>query len=236
MKLIVGLGNPGAEYARTRHNAGFMALDRLARRHAPAEVARSRFGALALEARLARRADGEERCQRVLLLKPMTYINRSGQSVAEASRFYKLDPTRDLLILVDDTALECGRIRLRARGSDGGHNGLADLQEKLGTTEYARCRIGVDARGMADQVGHVLGRFSEEQLERVEPALERAADAAEVWALEGIDAAMNRFNVRPERDERGDGEGAGESAHATRPGAREAGSDPAGAPRTEKED
>lgn len=199
MKLIVGLGNPGAEYAKTRHNAGFMALDRLARRHAPSEIARSRFGGLAVEARIP--AGSGRHDERVLLLKPMTYMNRSGNAVAEAARFYKLDPAADLLVLVDDTALECGRIRVRAQGSDGGHNGLADIQQKLGTTEYARCRIGVDARGMADQVGHVLGRFSPDQAERLEPALERAADAAEVWAQEGIDAAMNKFNVRPTRDQ-----------------------------------
>lgn len=221
MKLIVGLGNPGAEYARTRHNAGFMALDRLAARHAPREIARSRFGGLALEARLSGAGAGDER---LLLLKPMGYMNRSGASVAEATRFYKLDPARDLLVLVDDTALECGRIRVRAKGSDGGHNGLADIEQKLGTTEYARCRIGVDARGMADQVGYVLGRFTEEQLERLDPALEKAADAAQVWAREGIDAAMNRFNVRPAREEGPQADaGSGEKTNATEPGAGEAG-------------
>ena len=209
MKLIVGLGNPGQEYARTRHNAGFMALDRLADRHARGEIARSRFGGLTVEARIE--GPGGEGAgsasQRALLLKPMTYMNRSGRSVAEALRFYKLDPSSDLLVLVDDVALECGRIRLRAGGSDGGHNGLADVERALGTTEYARCRIGVDSHGGADQVGHVLGRFSAEQLGRVEPALERAADAAGEWALAGIDSAMNRFNVSPER-ERAPSEGA----------------------------
>jgi PTH1 family peptidyl-tRNA hydrolase len=215
--LIVGLGNPGAEYAKTRHNAGFMALDRLARRHAQGEIARSRFGGLAVEARLGGAGGGADR---LLLLKPMTYMNRSGQSVAEATRFYKLDPSADVLVLVDDTALECGRIRLRSKGSDGGHNGLADIEQKLGTTEYARCRIGVDARGMADQVGYVLGRFTEDQLERVEPALEKAADAAETWAREGIDAAMNKFNVRPVREGGQEADaGAGERTNTKEAGA-----------------
>lgn len=225
MKLIVGLGNPGAEYARTRHNAGFMALDRLAQRHAPGEIARARFGGLAVEARLERDAEeGATESERVLLFKPMGYMNRSGQSVAAAANFYKLDPGADLLILVDDTALECGRIRLRAKGSDGGHNGLADIEQKLGTTEYARCRIGVDASGMADQVGYVLGRFTEEQLERVEPALERAVDAAEVWAWEGIDAAMNKFNVRRAREDRSEADaGGGEETNAKDSGADEPG-------------
>ena len=215
MKLIVGLGNPGAEYAKTRHNAGFMALDRLARRHAPTEIARSRFGGLGVEARISHGTGQGAGEARVLLLKPMTYMNRSGQSVAEATRFYKLDPATDVLVLVDDTALECGRIRLRAKGSDGGHNGLADIEQKLGTTEYARCRVGVDARGMADQVGYVLGRFTPEQLENLAPALESAADAAEIWAREGIDAAMNKFNVRSREERRESDAGASEKTNAT---------------------
>ncbi len=199
MKLIVGLGNPGQEYARTRHNAGFMALDRLAARHAPGAVARSRFGGLTVEGRIARPGDADQ--AKVLLLKPMTYMNRSGGSVGEAVRFYKLDPADDLLVIVDEVALDCGRIRVRAKGSDGGHNGLADIQNALGTTEYARCRIGIGPRGRADQVSYVLGRFTDEQMEAVEPAIDAAADAAEEWALRGVDAAMNKFNVRPAREQ-----------------------------------
>lgn len=195
MRLVVGLGNPGAEYARTRHNAGFMALDVLARRHAPAEIPRQKFRGLLVESRFEGGGGGD----RVLLLKPMTYMNRSGEAVAEAIRFYKLDPSSDLMVLVDDVSLDCGRIRLRAGGSAGGHNGLTDVERALGTDGYARCRIGIDAPGPAAQVGHVLGKFSPEQLEAVEESIERAADATEEWVSSGIDAAMNKFNVRPER-------------------------------------
>lgn len=186
MKLIVGLGNPGAEYVGTRHNVGFEALDRLARRHSPGAIARSRFAGAMIE------ADIDE--QRALLLKPLSYMNRSGQSVAEAVRFYKIDPSLDLLVLVDDVALECGTIRLRAEGSAGGHNGLADVEMKLGTSAYARMRIGIDAPGQVAQKEYVLGRFRPDQRERIEPALDAAAEAAACWAVFGINDAMNRFN------------------------------------------
>lgn len=202
MKLIVGLGNPGGQYERTRHNAGFLAVDRLAQRHAAGAAAKSRFHSVVLEAPVGGRA--------CLLMKPTTYMNRSGQAVSEALRFYKLDAAADLLVLVDDVALPCGSIRLRAGGGSGGHNGLADIQRALGTEAYPRCRIGIDpAPPMMDQADYVLGRFTAEQLALVEPALERAADAAEEFVAEGITAAMNRFNA-PERTGRGqDGDGAG---------------------------
>jgi len=208
VKLIVGLGNPGVEYERTRHNAGFMAVDRLARRHAPGAVARGRFNAATLEARIS-----NEPC---LLIKPTTFMNRSGFSVAEAVRFYKLDPVADLLVMVDDVALPAGAIRVRASGGAGGHNGLADIERMVGGPSYARCRIGIDPPGRAPQRDYVLGRFSPEQWERMEPALEKAADAAEVWVAEGAISAMNRFNAPPAPDEkeRGDGE-ARESGEGT---------------------
>jgi PTH1 family peptidyl-tRNA hydrolase len=198
MKLIVGLGNPGLQYQWTRHNVGFEVLDRLARRHADpgagaAPVARGRFHGALVEAQL----EG----QRTMLLKPGTFMNRSGTAVAEAVRFYQLAPAADLLIIVDDVALPCGSIRLRASGSAGGHNGLLDIEAGLGTMEYARLRIGIDSPvtivpgGMA-QKDYVLGRFRPEQRERLEPALEEAAEAAACWAARGIDEAMNRFNRR----------------------------------------
>ncbi len=198
MKVIVGLGNPGREYAETRHNAGFMAVDRLASRHAAGEVARSRFRGLTVEARVRRPGEAGE--ERVLLLKPMTYMNLSGPSVAEALRFYKLSPETDLLVIVDEVNLDVGQLKVNPKGSDGGHNGLADVQRALGTQGYARCRIGVGPRGIVPQRDYVLGRFSPEQREAVAPVIERAADAAELWALEGIDAAMNTFNERRKRE------------------------------------
>jgi peptidyl-tRNA hydrolase, PTH1 family len=186
MKLIVGLGNPGEQYERTRHNAGFLVLDRLARRHAAGAAARGRFHGATLDATID--------SVKVLLLKPTTYMNRTGLSVAEAIRFYKVNPESDLLVLVDDVALPTGSIRLRAEGGAGGHNGLIDVEEKLGTTKYARLRIGIDKPGRIPQAEYVLGRFTDEQLERLEPALDEATEAAACWARDGIIVSMNRYN------------------------------------------
>ncbi len=187
--MIVGLGNPGLEYVRTRHNAGFLAVDCLARRHAAGAVPRGRFHALTVDVTI-----GSEKC---MLVKPTTYMNRSGQAVAEALRFYKLDPVDDLLVLVDDVALPVGSVRIRKQGSAGGHNGLIDIERLLGTDEYARCRIGIDGPGRIPQKDYVLGRFTDEQQEAVEAAVEKSADAAEVWVNQGVTTAMNTFNVRP---------------------------------------
>lgn len=201
MKVIVGLGNPGDEYARTRHNAGFMVLDRLASRHGLGG-AKMKFHAGVLEGAVAG--------QRCMLLEPMTYMNRSGQSVGEAAAFYKLG-LEDLLIVVDDVALPLGRVRLRPGGSAGGHNGLADIERALGTTRYHRLRIGIDPPGRIRQHDYVLGRFTAEQWETFEPSLDRAADAAECWVREGIEAAMNRFNVDEPSDKSGDKPGGGDA-------------------------
>jgi PTH1 family peptidyl-tRNA hydrolase len=191
MKLIVGLGNPGPEYAKTRHNAGFLALDVLIRRHSPAEIPRSKFRSMVIETRL-----GPEKCA---LMKPLTYMNLSGAAVAEAVRFYKADPARDLLVLVDEAALDVGTIRLRGSGGAGGHNGLRDIQQKLGSENYPRLRIGIGPRpGPITLHDFVLGRFPEESWPTLEAALARAADAAELFAAQGLDAAMNRFNTTPE--------------------------------------
>lgn len=192
MKLIVGLGNPGFEYDKTRHNAGFMAVDRLATRHARAAMPRARFQSVAVEASLPG-ADGPEK---VLLLKPTTYMNLSGGPVAEALRFFKLDPAQDLFVIVDDIALPCGAIRVRADGSAGGHNGLLDIERRLGTHVYPRCRVGVDAPGVVPQADYVLSKFAPEQIPLVHEALERAADAAETFVARGVQAAMNRFNTK----------------------------------------
>ncbi|MHC4787270.1 MAG: aminoacyl-tRNA hydrolase, partial [Planctomycetota bacterium] len=125
-----------------------------------------------------------------------TFMNRCGQAVAEAVRFYKLDPAADLLVIVDDTALPCGMIRLRCEGGAGGHNGLADIEQKLGSGQYARLRLGIDAPGGIPQETYVLGRFRPQQLELLEPALEDAVDATVCWMAHGIEEAMNRFNRR----------------------------------------
>ncbi len=191
MKLIVGLGNPGSEYDRTRHNVGFEVVDRLARRFVDPQrgAAKARFSGLLLEAEIG----GE----RVLLLRPTTFMNRSGQSVSEALRFHKMDAARDLLVVVDDLALPCGSIRLRPDGGAGGHNGLADIGEKLGSWNWARLRIGIDAAGGVSQEQYVLGRFRPDQQPAVEGAIEEAVAAGACWASDGLEAAMNRFNRRP---------------------------------------
>jgi PTH1 family peptidyl-tRNA hydrolase len=186
VKVIAGLGNPGREYERSRHNVGFEVLDRLARRHAAGAVARARFHGVVVEATI-----GDER---VLLVRPTTFMNRSGQAVAEAMRFYKLEPADDLLVVVDDVYLACGVIRLRASGGAGGHNGLTDVEARLGTESYARLRIGIDPPGEIPQSNYVLGRFRPDQIERLEPALEEAVDACACWVQAGVIEAMNRFN------------------------------------------
>ena len=191
MKLIVGLGNPGSEYAKTRHNAGFMALDRLASRYRLAG-AKTKFHSGVL--------DGQIAGCRCILLQPMTFMNRSGLAVGEAAHFYKLDPSVDLLIVVDDVALPVGQIRLRQEGSAGGHNGLVDIERAMGTQTYPRLRIGIDPRGRVPQSDYVLGRFTRDQLDRLDPALDRACDAIESWLTDGIAKAMSLYNADPQAD------------------------------------
>ena len=222
MKLIVGLGNPGAAYDRTRHNIGFVGADRLAQRHAPGAVARARFHSMCYEARLPGPSPSDPD-QRALVLKPTTFMNRSGQAVGEALRFYKLDPVEDLLVLVDDTALKAGAFRLRAGGGAGGHNGLKDITRALGTEKYARVRIGVDDKGDKVLSDYVLEKFAPDQWEKVEPILPTIEKACLAWAHEGIDSAMNAFNVKepkpkkpkPKPQPEADAEGGDNSDQAT---------------------
>lgn len=193
MKLIVGLGNPGLQYDKTRHNAGFMAVDRLLVRHGAGTgggVPKARFNALCVEVNLK-----GEKC---LVLKPTTYMNLSGRSVAEAIGFYKIDPAADLLVLVDDVALPTGAIRLRASGGAGGHNGLTDIQRALGSETYPRLRIGVDpCPPMMALEDYVLGRFTPEQAALLAPALDKSCDAVECFVSDGLTTAMNKFNTKP---------------------------------------
>lgn len=187
MKAIFALGNPGRRYLDTRHNVGWWLADRLSARWA-APPFRERGRALRTEARV----EGAS----VVLLKPLTYVNRSGEVAAELVRESRVDPARGLLVLVDDVWLEPGVIRLRARGSPGGHNGLRSLEGALATDEYCRLRIGVgqpsDPR--VDLAAWVLSAMTPAEEERVLAALEPAAEATECWITEGIEAAMNRYN------------------------------------------
>jgi PTH1 family peptidyl-tRNA hydrolase len=192
MKLIIGLGNPTPEYNGTRHNVGFVVVDRLADRHG-LSGARQKFHGDVRE--------GTIQNTRVMLIKPTTYMNRSGTSVAEAARFYKVDAA-DTLVVVDDTALAIGQLRMRPSGSCGGHNGLADIEQRLGTDGYPRLRVGIDPPKVGDrsipQADYVLGRFTDEQLDRLNPALDRATVAAESCITQGTEATMNRYNNRPQ--------------------------------------
>jgi len=184
VKAIVGLGNPGAQYKGTRHNVGFAVLDELARR---ASVEFESAPADALMARW-RRTD-----EPVLLVKPLTYMNLSGQAVGELSRYFKIEPV-DLLIVVDEVQLPLGKLRARARGSAGGHNGLKSVIAHLGDN-YGRLRLGV-GRGDSrrDLADHVLARFDQDEAADAERMISRAADAAETFITSGIAAVMNQFN------------------------------------------
>ena len=204
MKLVVGLGNPGKEYVGTRHNIGWEVVDHLAAKlgwiGSPADFgrqARTKFDGLAL--------DGTSGSEKLLLLKPTTYMNLSGRAVQAAMAFYQLTPA-DVMVVLDDLALPVGKIRLRAAGSDGGHNGLRDIQRALGTNQYPRLRIGIDPPPQfVPGRDYVLGKFSEAQREPTRQAVKRAADAIVTWAERGIEKAMNVYNA--EEKESKDGKG-----------------------------
>jgi len=192
MKLIVGLGNPGPRYAATRHNAGWRVAEALAQR-AGAAAWRERFQALLAEIRRG--------SEKVVLARPVTYMNLSGHSVRELMDFWKVE-SGDLLVVVDDLTLDVGRIRLRPEGSAGGHNGLESIIAHLGHEQFARLRVGIGPmpRGM-DQAAFVLSEFTASERPAIEDAIGSAADAAECWITNGLQEAMNRFN-RPKEDER----------------------------------
>ena len=204
MKLIVGLGNPGREYAGTRHNIGFEVIDALAYKLGWTfeagefdRVARNKFDGVAMDGSYAR-PSGES--EKLLLLKPMTYMNVSGKAVQQAAAFYQIG-SADILIVLDDLALPCGRIRLRAGGSDGGHNGLRDIQRALGTQKYTRLRLGIDAPPpfLAGK-DYVLQRFTEEQRKRLDPAVKKSVEAIKTCIDRGIEVEMSQFNAK-ENDE-----------------------------------
>jgi PTH1 family peptidyl-tRNA hydrolase len=184
VKAIVGLGNPGSQYKGTRHNVGFDVVDLLARRGSIA------FESAPAEALIAKWRRSEEA---VLLVKPLTFMNLSGQAVGEIARYFKIE-VGDLLVIVDEVHLPLGKLRARQRGSAGGHNGLKSVIAHLGD-EFSRLRLGVgrggEQRNLAD---HVLSRFEKSEIAEVERMTVRAADAAEMFITSGIEAVMNAFN------------------------------------------
>lgn len=187
MKLIVGLGNPGPEYAKTRHNVGFMVLEQLANQHG-FSGAKSKFHGQLL--------DGQIAGNRCLFLCPTTYMNLSGTAVSEVVRFHKLDPETEVMVVVDDVALPIGKLRMRASGSSGGQNGLKDIEQKLGTQNYARLRFGIDPPGRIPRKDYVLGRFTPNQQNELGPAIDDACAMLESWLDVGIVKTMSLFNAR----------------------------------------
>ncbi|MDO8682077.1 MAG: aminoacyl-tRNA hydrolase [Armatimonadota bacterium] len=183
MKLIVGMGNPGRRYAHTRHNVGFDVVDLIAKRH-HVRVLRRSCRALVGQALIA----GEE----VVLAKPQTFMNLSGDSVSELARRMNIAP-QDIIVIYDDADLPIGKIRIRPMGSSGGHKGMKSIIDRLHTQEFPRIRIGIGAM-KGNSVDYVLSRFSRAELALVKPAIEKAADAVETILAEGMEPAINEYN------------------------------------------
>ena len=187
MKLVVGLGNPGEEYARTRHNVGFLVADRLAQQWG-ASFSAQKFGADLAEARAGR--------ERVWLVKPRTYMNHSGEAVGAALRFWKLG-LADVVVIHDDLELDPFRVQLKVGGGDGGHNGVKSLNAHLGSRDYARVRVGVGRPPpRLDPADYVLGKFSRAEEGELEECVERAAEATQLAVELGAKKAMNQVNRR----------------------------------------
>ena len=184
--LLVGLGNPGDEYENTRHNVGFAAIDQLAE-ELRVPVQKLKYRALTQTVELGG--------AKVLLMKPITYMNLSGEAVGEAARFFKI-PADHVLVLSDDVSLPVGKLRIRKGGSAGGHNGLKSIIQHLGTDQFPRVKIGVGEKPHPDydMADWVLGKFTGEDLKTISQAIQRAGKAAECYIHDGPDQAMNRFN------------------------------------------
>ena len=190
MFLIAGLGNPTAKYAKTRHNAGFDVIDAIA----------DKYGIdMNLKKGNAFCGMGYIEGQKVMLAKPQTFMNLSGDSVSELVNFYKLDPTRELIVVFDDISLAPGNLRIRKKGSAGGHNGIKDIIAKIGTDQFERVKVGVGEKPAGwDLADHVLGRFSPEDREKFEDAVKDAVDAVSLMIQDRTDEAMNRYNRKKE--------------------------------------
>ena len=183
--LVVGLGNPGSEYARTRHNAGFLVLDTVAGK--ASWNFEKKFNA-----RVARVEQGG---RKVFLAQPQTFMNASGEAVHALMAFYRIEPSA-LLVVVDDADLPFGEIRMRPKGGSGGHHGLESIEQHLGTREFARLRVGIGrtADGRREITGYVLGKFAPDEMTLLEKVLQRAAAQVQCWTTDGLEKAMNRFN------------------------------------------
>ena len=207
MKMIVGLGNPGPRYARNRHNIGFQAVDILAERNA-IQLSRAKFNALfglghispprAMHPERQPRVDMASR--KVLIVRPLTFMNLCGNAVAPMARFYDVEP-HDIFVIYDELDLPSGRLRLRPFGGSGGHNGMKSLIQMLGTDRFPRARVGIGRpRIPMSPADYVLQNFSDDEETVFESLRHRIADAAETWLFHGIDMAMNRFNSASETE------------------------------------
>jgi PTH1 family peptidyl-tRNA hydrolase len=184
IKLVVGLGNPGQRYAHSRHNVGFMIVERFARAH-DLRFARKRFN--------AEIAEGEIGGTRVRLAKPQTYMNLSGESVGKLFKFFKVEP-HDLIVIYDDLDLPLGKMRMRAKGSAGGHHGMESIIAHIGTSDFPRLRVGIGRPNPDADIDHVLGEFEGDERKLMDETFANASDAIGVWLANGIDAAMNKYN------------------------------------------
>lgn len=186
MYLLAGLGNPGSEYENTRHNIGFIAIDSFARSRG-IKVDKLKFKSLTAECRIG----GEK----VLLMKPQTFMNNSGEAIGEAARFYKIPP-ENVVIISDDITLSPGNMRIRRKGSAGGHNGLKSIIAHLGSENFPRIKLGIGDRENSDHslADFVLGKFSKEEMKQLEEIVKKASDAAELIISGDVDEAMNRYN------------------------------------------
>lgn len=184
MYAIIGLGNPEKKYDKTRHNIGFDVIDELASQMG-VQVNTKRHKALC--------GVGQIGSEKVILVKPQTYMNLSGESVRAVMDFYKLDPTKDIIVIADDISLPTGKISIRAKGSAGGHNGLKSIIAHAGTDQFTRIKVGVGAN-QGDLVKHVLGKFSKGERKIVDDAVRNAASASEVIVMYDVQTAMNKFN------------------------------------------
>lgn len=193
MFLIAGLGNPGRQYEKTRHNMGFDTIDELIDRH------RIPQGDIAHKAMYGK---GMIAGEKVLAVKPLTYMNLSGESLREWVNYYKLDPETEMIVIYDDIDLEPGQIRIRKKGSAGGHNGIKSIIAQLGTQNFYRIKVGVGAKPRGwDLADYVLGRFSSDERIAVDKAICDAADAVEMILRDGIESAMNHYNRKNKQEQ-----------------------------------
>lgn len=191
MYLIVGLGNPGRQYEATRHNMGFDTIDYLVEKH------RIPQGGVKFNAMYGKGIIGGEK---VILMKPLSYMNLSGGPIREMVNYFKIDPETEMIVIYDDIDLEPGQLRIRKQGSAGGHNGIKDIIRQLGTEKFLRIKVGVGAKPKGwDLADYVLGHFSDSERKLIDEAIEKAGDAAEKIISDGVDAAMNEYNKKQSR-------------------------------------